>query len=220
MENNEKYSIENYLCKIENKDKSCSGISIKIKNKKTEKYFYYLFIKEYIITEEEIDSNRNIFIYYNNEKEKSKIKLNKNKRIIKYYQSENLTIIEILPEKDNINENYFFELNELNCNLLIDKLLLSRNNENKNLKDDNFINEIINSLKKNLYYDEKEFGNEKYKGEFSKNGKKEGYGEYIYENGENYKGEWYNDKRHGKGELYNKNKKLIHKQWPNPLPIF
>ena len=43
-----------------------------------------------------------------------------------------------------------------------------------------------------------------YDGEFVKD-LKEGYGRYNYLNGEYYIGQWSQDKRHGKGILYNKN---------------
>ena len=70
----------------------------------------------------------------------------------------------------------------------------------------NYIGPIINSLKKDLNYGEQENEKYKYKGEF-KNGKREGYGECNYKNGEFYQGGWINDKRQGKGRLYYKNEK-------------
>ena len=77
---------------------------------------------------------------------------------------------------------------------------------NKKEKYGNYIGPIINSLKCDLYYGEQENDKFKYKGEFKK-GKREGYGECYYKNGEYYQGEWINDKRHGKGRLYYKNEK-------------
>ena len=68
----------------------------------------------------------------------------------------------------------------------------------------NFIGPIIESLKKNLKYDKKQYDKDIYFGEF-KNEKREGYGKYILENGECYIGQWSNDKKHGKGILYNTN---------------
>ena len=71
----------------------------------------------------------------------------------------------------------------------------------------NFIGPIIESLKKNLKYDKKQYDKDIYYGEF-KNEKREGYGKYIWENGEYYIGQWLNDKKHGKGILYNKNRNI------------
>ena len=65
----------------------------------------------------------------------------------------------------------------------------------------NFIFPIIESLKKDLKYDKKYYNKDLYEGEY-KDEKREGYGKYIYENGEYYIGEWLKDKMHGKGILY------------------
>ena len=46
--------------------------------------------------------------------------------------------------------------------------------------------------------------NIKYNSDFV-NGKKEGFGKCIWENGEYYQGQWKNDKNHGKGIIYYKN---------------
>ena len=66
----------------------------------------------------------------------------------------------------------------------------------------NILIPIINSLKDNLEY--QKINNGKYEG-FTKNNKLEGYGKYIYENGEYYIGQWLNDLKHGKGTIYYKN---------------
>ena len=74
-------------------------------------------------------------------------------------------------------------------------------------KEDNygyFIEPIINSLKLNLKYEKKEYNNGIYEGEM-KNNKFEGYGKYIWENGEYYIGQFVNNLRHGKGILYYNN---------------
>ena len=91
----------------------------------------------------------------------------------------------------------------------------------------NFIGQIIESLKKNLNYAQKDYDKDKYKGElrdkiiiqyklYGEYGEyiipeeekifiREGFGEYEWENGEYYSGYWINDKKNGKGRLYYKN---------------
>ncbi len=62
-----------------------------------------------LITTEIIDSQKEIEIYYDFEKEKKSIILDKKEREINEYNTNNLdiTIIQIL-DKDNIDENYFY----------------------------------------------------------------------------------------------------------------
>jgi len=47
----------------------------------------------------------------------------------------------------------------------------------------------------------------KYEGDYI-NGKGEGYGKYIWENGDYYIGQWKNGLFNGKGTYYNSNKKI------------
>ena len=63
---------------------------------------------EHIITNEIIENNRTIEIYYDNQKNRIKIELNKNERFIKNFLDLNIdcTIVEILPN-DNVNEDNF-----------------------------------------------------------------------------------------------------------------
>ena len=68
----------------------------------------------------------------------------------------------------------------------------------------NFIYPIIESLKKDLKYDKKYYKKDIYEGEY-KNDFREGYGKYIWEDGEYYIGEWLNGNMHGKGIKYYKN---------------
>ena len=71
----------------------------------------------------------------------------------------------------------------------------------------NFIGPIIDSLKNDYQYDIKDYDDGKYEGEL-KDGKKEGYGKFIWTNGEYYIGQWVNDEREGKGILYYNNNKI------------
>ena len=47
-------------------------------------------------------------------------------------------------------------------------------------------------------------------GEFN-NDKREGYGKYTYKNGNYYIGEWLNDKKKGKGIVYNKKNCILYR---------
>ena len=62
----------------------------------------------HLITNEIIEKNKTIEIYYDNQKKRIKIKLNKNERFIKnfFFFFIDCTIVEILPN-DNISEDYF-----------------------------------------------------------------------------------------------------------------
>jgi hypothetical protein len=71
----------------------------------------------------------------------------------------------------------------------------------------NFIFPIIISIYKNMKYMENKYDDGNYLGEYY-NHKREGYGIFIYNNGEYYRGQWLNDKRDGKGILYYENKKI------------
>jgi hypothetical protein len=68
----------------------------------------------------------------------------------------------------------------------------------------NFIYPIIESLKNDFIFGKTYYGKEEYEGEF-KNGLREGYGKYIYEDGSFYIGEWKNGLKNGKGIIYYKN---------------
>ncbi len=66
-----------------------------------------------------------------------------------------------------------------------------------------FIGPIVESLKKNLKYDKKYYNKGIYEGEYE-NGKFEGNGKFIYQNGNYYIGQWHDGERYGKGILYYK----------------
>ena len=65
----------------------------------------------------------------------------------------------------------------------------------------NFINPIVDSLKKNLYFSFYHYGNDIYIGEY-RDIIREGYGKYIRKNKSYYIGQWLNDYEHGKGIIY------------------
>ena len=78
---------------------------------------------------------------------------------------------------------------------------ISSSFSNQNEQYGNFIEPIISSLQNDLSHEEQENDKFLYVGEI-REGKKEGYGECFYKNGDYYKGEWVNDKKEGKGLLY------------------
>ena len=69
---------------------------------------FCLMTCEHIITNEIIENNRTIEIYYDNQKKRIKIELNKNERFIRHFLDFNIdcSIVEILPN-DNVSEDYF-----------------------------------------------------------------------------------------------------------------
>ena len=75
--------------KINNKEKKC------------------LFTCKHIISDEDINNNKIINLYFdeNNKEEKRKIKLDKNQRLIKTF-NEDVTLIEIIKD-DNISEDKY-----------------------------------------------------------------------------------------------------------------
>ena len=75
---------------------------------------------------------------------------------------------------------------------------------NKDGESGNNIIPIVESLKYNLKYEKSNYDNDLYEG-FIKNNNFEGFGKYIWENGEYYIGQWLDGLRHGKGIIYYKN---------------
>ena len=72
----------------------------------------------------------------------------------------------------------------------------------------NFIGPIINSLKNNCIYEKKKYNNGIYEGEYI-NELREGFGNFLYNDGHYYEGQWKNDIPNGKGALYLKNENNI-----------
>ena len=104
------YDVIKSVCKIvypkgEGSDKG-SGFFIKLFCHNDP--LFCLMTSEHIITNEIIENNKTIEIYYDNQKKRIKIELNKNKRFIRNFLDFNIdcTIVEILPN-DNVNEDYF-----------------------------------------------------------------------------------------------------------------
>jgi V8-like Glu-specific endopeptidase len=79
--------------------------------------------------------------------------------------------------------------------------------EDKTKNFGNFIGPIIKSLSNDFKYDKKNYGEKIYIGEFNNN-KREGYGKYIYKNGEYFICEWLNDNMLNKRILCYKDGKI------------
>ena len=110
-------ALYNSIVRIEfsEQNKNSTGFFMKIDiNKKT---YNCLLTCYHSITEEDINSNKNIYIFFGKSQNetKIKIKLNKNKRFIKCLEQLDVTIIEIL-KTDNIKEDKFLfpDLNYIN----------------------------------------------------------------------------------------------------------
>ena len=112
------------ICKIRTNHSIGSGFLLKLK--KNNDPFYCLITCEHVITKNEIESNQEITVYYNNHCGSFKILLDRNKRFIRDYKYINIDaiVIEIIKE-DNISD-YFF-LSKLITNL--NKYEKSRNNK-------------------------------------------------------------------------------------------
>ena len=116
MENEGKKEDDTKKMQISDINKSICNIVIAkamgkgylIKLQKKENPFYCLISSENVIKEKMVDLKRNITIFYNNEKEKIEITLDKDERFIRSYKylKINLIVVQILP-KDNIGEEYF-----------------------------------------------------------------------------------------------------------------
>ena len=107
------YPIDSYLydvcpsiCKINFSNTTGTGFFIKLY--KNDKPLFSLMTNEHIITKDMIEKNEKIEVYYNNQKKRIKISLNKNERFIQSFIDIDIdcTIVEIL-NKDNVNEDYF-----------------------------------------------------------------------------------------------------------------
>ena len=104
------YKLLRSICKIiyPNETGKEKGAGFFIKLFRDNGPLFCLMTCEHIITNEIIENNKTIEIYYDNQKKKIKIELNKNERFIKNFLDLNIdcTIVEILPN-DNISEDYF-----------------------------------------------------------------------------------------------------------------
>ena len=95
------------VCKINISDRLGSGFFIKLF--KGDKTFYCLMTNEHLINDDIIKSKKSIIIIYNNELNSTIITLNKENRFIQSFLLLDITIVEILNERDNIDKSYFLQ---------------------------------------------------------------------------------------------------------------
>ena len=113
------YKTFKSLCKIVTKDKVIgTGFFMKINRNKS--YIYFLLTTQHIITEKMIESQEEISIEYNNNKNLFVIKLDKSERIINSFNDLDIIVIEI-KQNDDIKEKYFLSKYEDNKLDLINK---------------------------------------------------------------------------------------------------
>ena len=84
------------------------GTGFFMRLEKSNKSFYCLITCEHVVEEEMIDSKNEIEVYYDNQKSKLKISLNKDERFIRSYRYINIDaiVIEIL-QKDKVDDKFF-----------------------------------------------------------------------------------------------------------------
>ena len=100
------YKVCRSICKIIYPNNVGTGFFIKLF--KNGKPLLLLMTNEHVITKNMIENKQTIDVYYNNQKKKINITLDRHKRYIRRYNYINIdcTIVEIIKE-DNINEDYF-----------------------------------------------------------------------------------------------------------------
>ena len=121
------YEVCPSICKIIFLKKIGTGFFIKLY--KHNKPLFLLMTNEHIIEKEMIEKKEEIEVYYNNQKKRIKITLNKEERFIQCYKEEleiDCSIVEIL-NKDKVNEDYFLlpniDYNSNNYNELKNKII-------------------------------------------------------------------------------------------------
>ena len=138
--NNNLYNLE-YICQINTSKIKGIGAFLKIiiDNNKT---FYCLITNIELNKKELLDSNENIEVYYDNLQYKFIIKLNENKRFLRYYKEINTMVIQILKDIDNVSEKYFLTPKPTYENLVGEKIYITQIIDNK--KFNGFKGEIKN----------------------------------------------------------------------------
>ena len=105
--NSDQLLILKSVCKI--KFPNYYGLGFFIKLFKGDKPFYCLMTNEHLINADRIKSKDSVMISYNNERNVTKIILNKENRFIQNFSLLDITIVEIIKERDRIDESYFLQ---------------------------------------------------------------------------------------------------------------
>ena len=110
------YDAMKSTCKIVTntlKGKVWMGSGFFLKLKKENQPFYCLMTNEHVITEKMINDQVFFEVDFDNQKKQSKIYLKKIERYIQTFTFLNIdvSVIEIIPEKDGISEEFFLTFN-------------------------------------------------------------------------------------------------------------
>ena len=210
------------ICKISNKNRFGTGFLIQLY--KNEKKLLCLMTNIHVITKQMLELQEIIEVKYKYEKKWIQIKLDKNRRFIKYYSNLDIIIIEILAN-DRIKEKYFLLPNTKWENFINNDIFIPQYPEGKELSYSEGKIQNINGYE--LIYDASTKTGSSGSPIFLKNStevigihkqgnikkRNENYGTiinllaniYNNENDEDYLGEFENGKKNGKGNEYYKN---------------
>ena len=216
------------ICKISTKNSFGTGFLIKLY--RNEQHLFCLMTNIHIITKQMFESEEIINVKYNYERKWLQIKLDKNKRFIKYYSNLDIVIVEILAN-DKIKEKYFLLPNINDINYINKDIYIPQYPEGKELSYSE--GKIKNMNGYELVYDASTKAGSSGSPIFLKDStevigihkqgnrrkRNENYGNtiklliqnQINVKDENYLGEWLNNKKHGKGYEYYKNGNIKYK---------
>ena len=117
------FQMKNCICKIYKSDGTKgSGFFCKIPFPNESNLLPVLFTNNHVLKQTDIENNKVIEISINNEKEDRNIKIDNKRRTFTNPQLD-ITIIEIYPYKDKLNNNNFLELDE---NIYMENSLLKK----------------------------------------------------------------------------------------------
>ena len=239
LENQSFNQIVKSICKIsiQNGESNIIGTGFFIKIFITDIPYNYLMTNAHLITDEIVDSQKEIEIYYDYETKKNSIILNKEEREINEYNTNNLdiTIIQIL-DSDNIDENYFLLPNLEYNNLEYKKIFIPHFPKGNNLYSEGEITKIeknefvfdTNKIQSSLGCPILLKNTTKVIGIVKQINKSKNFGNFIYPisnflndiiiyNKDQYEGEFVNDKYEGKGKYNYEDGKYYIGEWKNGL---
>ena len=117
------FQMKNCICKIyKNDGTKGTGFFCKIPFPDDNNLLHVLITNNHILEQTDIENNKFIEISINNEKEDRNIQIDKKRRVFTDVNLD-ITIIEIRPYKDNLNNNNFLGLDE---NINMGKNLLKK----------------------------------------------------------------------------------------------
>ena len=148
ISNNNLYNMYNlnYICHIKSSKINRIGSFLKIAI--DNELFYCIITNIELNKEELLKVDESIEVYYNKRQDISIINLKENERFLRYYKDINTTVIQILIDKDNIPEDYFFLPKSTYGNLVDKKIYIIQ------ISDDNKYNKFqgeIKNIKENKF---------------------------------------------------------------------